>query len=145
MVAVGVYLNDISCYDQSSGYFNADFYLWFRWQENWTMGDVNSTVASAITLAQSSPTDNLYVLAEYALPIHFEFMNGQPTDVELISAQPNYNNSGYNFLEYRIIANLHDPFSSRITRLTFRPFRLIRKTTSIPILHRFTWQTIAVW
>lgn len=108
-VAVGLYVNDIANYDQSTGTFSADFYLWFRWQGNWTIGDVNSTVAASIQSASLNPSDNLPSLASSAAPVHFELMNGQPINIVLISAQPNYNDSGYNFLEYRVLATMHDP------------------------------------
>jgi hypothetical protein len=108
-VTVGLYLNDVATLDQTTGSFGADFYLWFRWQGNWTSGDVNSTVAADIAFAEASPTGSYSQLAEYAFPIHYELMNGQIDAVTLISAQPDYNGSSYNFLEYRVHASMHDP------------------------------------
>jgi hypothetical protein len=108
-VAVGLYLNDVSGLDQITGSFQADFYLWFRWQGSWTIGAVNSTVASDIAIAEASTTGSYSRLAEYAFPVHFELMNGEVTTLTLISAQPSYNGSTYNFLEYRVHAMMHDP------------------------------------
>ncbi|MDG6925364.1 MAG: hypothetical protein JRN09_02300 [Nitrososphaerota archaeon] len=108
-VTVGLYLNDVATLDQTTGSFGADFYLWFRWQGNWTTGDVNSTVAADIATAKASPTGSFSQLAEYALPTHFELMNGQVDALALIAAQPDYNGSSYNFLEYRVHATMHDP------------------------------------
>ncbi len=108
-VTVGLYLNDVAGLDQTTGSFDADFYLWFRWQGNWTEGDVNATVAADIAAAEANPTGSYSQLAEYAFPIHFELMNGQVMGLTLISAQPDYNGSGYNFLEYRVHASMHDP------------------------------------
>ena len=108
-VAVGVYVNNIGTFDLTTGSFTADFYLWFRWQGNWTIGNDNATVTSLIAQAQSSPNGNLPVLATSALPYHFEFMNSPGPTRTLISAQPHYNGTSYNFLEYRIRGPFNSP------------------------------------
>ena len=108
-VAVGVYINDIGTFDLSTGSFDADFYLWFRWQGNWTVGNDNSTVLSEVSTANVSPGDNEPSLAASALPYNYEFMNSESASRNLISAQPHYNGTDYNFLEYRVMGTFHVP------------------------------------
>lgn len=108
-VAVGVYINDIGTFDLSTGSFDADFYLWFRWQGNWTVGNDNSTVLSLIATARASSSGSEASLAESALPANFEFMNSEGPTRTLIAAQPHYNGTSYNFLQYRIRGPFHVP------------------------------------
>ena len=109
VVATGVYINDIGTFDLSTGAFTADFYLWFRWAGNWTAGSDNSTVLSLVTAASKSPAGNEPVLESSALPFHYEFMNGESTERTLIAAQPHYNGTNLNFLEYRVRGDFHVP------------------------------------
>jgi hypothetical protein len=108
-VAVGVYINDIGALDLSTGSFGADFYLWFRWQGNWTVGADNSTVLSLVATARATPSDNEPRLAPSALPYNYEFMNSESSSRSLISAQPQYNGTNYNLLEYRVMGTFHVP------------------------------------
>lgn len=108
-VAVGMYINDIGTFDLTTGSFDADFYIWFRWQGNWTVGNDNATIVETIKTAQSTPTGSEAVLAPSALPYHFEFMNSLGPTKTLISAQPHYNQTSYNFLQYRIRGTFHVP------------------------------------
>jgi hypothetical protein len=108
-VAVGIYINDIGTFDLTTGSFDADFYLWFRWQGNWTAGADNSTVLSMIATARANPTGSEAALAESAFPSHYEFMDSPGPNRSLISAQPHFNGTSYNFLEYRIRGSFHVP------------------------------------
>lgn len=108
-VAVGLYVNDVGTFDLNTGAFTTDFYMWFRWQGNWTAGNDNATVRDLIAKAGSSPTGNSPVLAPSAFPAHFEFMNSEGPTHTLISAQPHYNGTSYNFLQYRIRGGFHVP------------------------------------
>lgn len=108
-VAVGVYINDIGTFDLTTGSFDADFYLWFRWQGNWTVGSDNSTVLSLVASARASASGSEPALAESALPYNFEFMNSEGPTRSLIAAQPHFNGTNYNFLEYRIRGPFHVP------------------------------------
>jgi hypothetical protein len=101
-VAVGLYINDIGTFDLTTGSFDADFYLWFRWQGNWTVGNDNSTVLALIANARASASGSEASLAASALPYNFEFMNSEGPTRSLIAAQPHFNGTNYNFLEYRI-------------------------------------------
>jgi hypothetical protein len=108
-VAVGVYVNDIGTFDLTTGSFDADFYIWFRWQGNWTVGNDNATVQSEEAIARAAPTGSDSSLAESALPYHFEFMNSEGPTRSLIAAQPHYNGTSYNFLQYRVRGLFHVP------------------------------------
>jgi hypothetical protein len=59
-VEAGIWLINIERFDLSTGNYNVDFYLWFRW-------DGNST-----------------------LPIDFEFMNGRATSVDVVAQRDGY-------------------------------------------------------
>ncbi len=137
-VAVGVYINDIGTFDLTTGSFDADFYLWFRWQGNWTVGADNATVRSLINVALSTPSGSEPELADSALPYNFEFMNSEGPTRNLISAQPHFNGTTYNFLEYRIRGPFHVP-------VELNEYPLDEQTLSIQMEDSFYSNTTLVY
>lgn len=129
-VYVGVYINDIGTFDLGTGSYSADFYMWFRWQGNWTVGADNSTVLALISTAQSSQTGSEPALANSGLPARFEFMNGNVSSRSLIAAQPHLNGTDYNFLEYRVRGTFHVP-------VEFTDYPLDEQTLSIQMEDSF--------
>lgn len=137
-VYVGMYINDIGTFDLGTGSYSADFYVWFRWQGNWTVTADNSTVLSLIATASSSQTGSEAALASSGLPTHFEFMNGEVSSRSLIAAQPHFNGTAYNFLEYRIHGTFHVP-------VQFGDYPLDEQTLSIQMEDSFYPNTTLVY
>lgn len=137
-VEVGIYLNDVGEFQLATGTFTADFYMWMRWEGNWTAGNDNSTVSQLIIQAQASPTGSISALQGYAFPSHFEFENGDEVTPTLIAAQPHYNGTDYNLLEYRVLGTFHN-------QVHLENYPLDKQTLSIEMEDSFYANTSLVY
>jgi hypothetical protein len=113
-VAVDIYVINIGDVDQATGSYGIDMYLSFAWNGTWSAATIDSNA------------DNNNGTSASAFPIHFEFTNGVISNETLIEAVANINDSGYNYLSYRVQATFSNPFD-------FQKFPLDQQILSINI------------
>ncbi len=104
-VLVDIYVVDVGDVSQQDGSYEADFYLSFAWNGTWYGAGGN----------QSS-----------ALPQNFAILNGQISQLELVSSDDNINGTSENYLSYRVYATLFSP-------MNFARYPLDHQTLSIMV------------
>ncbi|MDG6914490.1 MAG: hypothetical protein JRN23_03765 [Nitrososphaerota archaeon] len=104
-VAVDIYVVNVGNVNQQAGSYEADFYLSFAWNGTWYGPGENQSAA---------------------FPANFAILNGQVSELELVSSDANINGTGENYLSYRVYATLYDPMS-------FARYPLDHQTLSIEV------------
>jgi len=102
-VLVDMYVVNVGDVNQQDGSYEADFYLAFAWNGTWYGASQNQTSA---------------------LPQNFAILNGQISQLELVSSDSDINGTSENYLSYRVYATLFTP-------MNFARYPLDHQTLSI--------------
>lgn len=89
-VLVDIYVVSVGNLDQQAGSYEADFYLSFAWNGTWYGPGGNQSVA---------------------MPQNFALLNGQVSQLELVSSDTNITGTNENYLSYRVYATLYSPMN----------------------------------